>query len=121
MDANMNVLRRNTESVNPDQAARMTKFWGDESWRDAAYRSEQLGLFGGEIAEKAPNEAVVEAYRDRLKNVAGFKYVPKPVPMRNTKGPVIYYLFFASPNEIGNRIVEHIFDKYRNRAGLNER
>lgn len=121
MDANMNVLRRNTDSVHPDQAARMTKFWGDESWRTAAYRSDQLGLFKQDVLEKAPNEAVVEAYRERLKKVAGFKYVPKPVPMRNTKGPVIYYLFFASPSETGNRIVEHIFDKYRNRAGLNER
>jgi three-Cys-motif partner protein len=118
MDANMNVLRKNTDSVSPEQAARMTKFWGDESWRKAAYRSEP-GLFG-DIEEKTSNEAVVEAYRERLKTVAGFKHVPKPVPMRNTKGPVIYYLFFASPNATGNKIVEHIFDKYRNRGGLNE-
>jgi three-Cys-motif partner protein len=119
MDANMNVLRRNTDSVSPDQAARMTTFWGDESWRTAAYRSEP-GLFGV-IEEKESNEAVVEAYRERLKKVAGFKYVPKPVPMRNTKGPVIYYLFFASPNATGNKIVDYIFEKYRNRTGLNER
>lgn len=119
MDANMNVLHRNTHSVSPDQAARMTKFWGDESWRAAAYRNER-GLFEN-IQEKEPNESVVEAYRQRLKKIAGFKFVPKPVPMRNTKGPVIYYLFFASPNETGNRIVSHIFEKYRNRTGLNER
>jgi three-Cys-motif partner protein len=119
MDANMNVLKRNTDSVSPDQAARMTKFWGDESWRTAAYRSER-GLFD-EIKEKESNESVVEAYRERLKKVAGFKYVPKPVPMRNTKGPVIYYLFFASPNATGNKIVDHILDKYRDRTGLNER
>jgi three-Cys-motif partner protein len=116
MDANMNVLRRNTNSVKPDQAVRMTKFWGDESWRTAAYRSGR-DLFGDEYVEKEPNEAVVEAYRERLKKVAGFKYVPKPVPMRNTKGPIIYYLFFASQNATGGRIVEHIFSKYRNRVG----
>lgn len=114
MDANMNVLKRNTDSVSPDQAARLTKFWGDESWRTAAYRRDR-GLFN-ELSEKESNESVVEAYRERLKEVAGFKYVPKPVPMRNTKGPVIYYLFFASPNETGNKIVEHIFEKYRYRT-----
>ena len=64
---------------------------------------------------------VVEAYRERLKKVAGFKYVPKPIPMRNTKGPVIYYLFFASPNATANKIVDYIFNKYRNHTGLNER
>ncbi len=111
MDANMNVLWKNPDSVAPEQALRMTKFWGDNSWRVAAYRQE-LGLFGP-IEEKASNEAVVAAYRNRLKEVARFKYVPEPLPMRNSTGSVIYYLFFASQNSTGNKIAEHIFKKYR--------
>jgi three-Cys-motif partner protein len=55
----------------------------------------------------------VAAFRDRLKTVAGFKYVPDPMPMRNSKGAVIYYLFFASPNRSGGKIVQDIFNKYR--------
>jgi len=66
MDANMNVLWNNPDSVPADQASRMTAFWGDDSWRKAAYKTEP-GLFGP-MEEKAPNEAVVNAYRDRLKN-----------------------------------------------------
>jgi three-Cys-motif partner protein len=114
MDANMNVLWRNSESVAPEQAKRMTKFWGDDSWRSAAYRTEP-GLFGP-MEEKAPNESVVAAYRKRLKEVAGFKFVPDPLPMRNTRGAVVYYLFFASQNSTGNKIAEHIFRKYRGHA-----
>ncbi len=114
MDANMNALKKNPESVTPEQAQRMTNFWGDDSWRQAAYRTER-GLFE-EIEEKGTNEAVVEAYCERLKSVAGFKYVPEPLPMRNTRGTVIYYLLFASHNSTGNRIAEHIFKKYRNRV-----
>jgi len=66
--------------------------------------------------EKQSNDDLVAAYRDRLINVAGFKCVPEPMPMRLgvTKGPVIYYLFFASPNPTGKRIVEDIFCKWRN-------
>jgi hypothetical protein len=56
---------------------------------------------------------VIEAFRQRLKTVAGFGYVPEPIPMQNDKGAVIYYLFFASPNATGARIVEYIFEKYR--------
>lgn len=112
MDANMNVLWRNPDSVPPDQARRMTRFWGDESWRTAAYVSEP-GLFGP-MEEKAPNEAVVMAYRKRLKEIAGFKFVPEPLPMCNTCGAVVYYLFFASQNSTGDRIAEYIFQKYRN-------
>jgi len=115
MDANMNVLWNDPDSVVPEQAARMTKFWGDDSWRESAYKTEE-GLFGP-MQEKAPNEAVVAAYRQRLREVAGFKYVPEPLPMRNSRGAVVYYLFFASQNPTGYKIAEHIFKKYRNRMG----
>lgn len=111
MDANMNVLWKNPDSVQFDQAQRMTKFWGDESWREAAYTKER-GLFGP-IEEKATNDMVIAAYRKRLKEVAGFKYVPEPLPMCNTRGAVVYYLFFASQNSTGNKIAEHVFKKYR--------
>jgi hypothetical protein len=33
--------------------------------------------------------------------------------MKNQKGVVIYYLFFASHNETGNKIAKAIFQKYR--------
>jgi three-Cys-motif partner protein len=116
MDANMNVLWKNPDPVAVDQAQKMNKFWGDDSWRAAAYRVEQ-GLFGP-LEEKTSNDAVVAAYQKRLKEVAGFKYVPEPLPMCNTRGAVVYYLFFASQNSTGNRIAEHIFRKYRGHAGL---
>lgn len=111
MDANMNVFRRDPAKVTAAQAARMTAAWGDDSWRDAAYQPAP-SLFG-DVEEKATNEAVAAAFRDRLRTVAGFKYVPDPMPMRNSKGAVIYYLFFASPNEKGGKIVQDIFNKYR--------
>jgi three-Cys-motif partner protein len=114
MDANMNVLWKNPDVVASDQALRMTNFWGDESWRTAAYTIQQ-GLFGP-MTEKTSNESVVAAYQKRLKEIAGFKYVPEPLPMRNSCGAVVYYLFFASQNLTGNKIAEHIFKKYRNRV-----
>jgi three-Cys-motif partner protein len=55
-------------------------------------------------------------FRKRLQKVAGFKYVPHPMPMRNEKGALVYYLFFASQNQTGARIVKDIFDKYRARG-----
>jgi hypothetical protein len=55
-------------------------------------------------------------YRERLRKVAGFKYVPEPIPMRNDNGAVVYYLFFASPNKAGAHIVKDIFDRYHNKG-----
>lgn len=114
MDMNMNVLRRNPDKVSKEQIARMNAFWGDDSWRNVSY-TKSRDLFG-DIEEKASIEPVVAAYQDRLKKVAGFTYVPDPIPMRNSKGAIIYYLFFASPNETGAKIVGEIFDKYRSRG-----
>jgi three-Cys-motif partner protein len=114
MDMNMNILWKKPEKVNKSQLARMNDFWGDDSWRNIAY-TKTKGLFG-DIEEKAGIQTLAEAYQDRLKRIAGFAYVPEPIPMRNERGSILYYLFFASPNKIGAKIVQQIFDKYRNRG-----
>ncbi|SLM47055.1 conserved protein of unknown function [Nitrospira japonica] len=109
MDMNMNVLKHDPESVPSEQAERMTRFWGDGSWKSAAY-STTGNLFGYE--EKLDNETVTKAFRERLLGVAGFKHVSKPLAMRNSRGAVVYYLFFASPKPVALRIVKDIFKKH---------
>jgi hypothetical protein len=88
----------------------MNAFWGDESWRSVAYTPERSLV--GEL-EKETNEVIAEAFRQRLIQVAGFKRVPKPIPMRNKTGAIVYYLFFASQVDVAERIVIDIFDRYR--------
>jgi three-Cys-motif partner protein len=114
MDANMNVFMRDPSKVTADQAKRMDMVWGDSSWRTAAYR-QSVDLFG-EIEEKARNDDIAEAFRQRLKTVAGFAYVPSPVPMRNSRGAVVYYLYFATPKAVAAKIVKEIFDKYKDKG-----
>ena len=80
----------------------MTAFWGDNSWESAAFCTE-WNLFGE--PEKQSNEAIVEAFRIRLRDVAGFQFVPKPVPMRNSKNSTVYYLFFAAHQQTANKIM----------------
>ncbi len=113
MDANMNVFLHDPSKVAPAQALRMKAAWGDDSWRDAAYQMTPT-LFG-DIEEKAGNETVAQAFRDRLKTLAGFKYVPDPIPMRNSRGATVYYLYFATPKAVAANIVKDIFDAYRDR------
>jgi three-Cys-motif partner protein len=114
MDMNMNVLWHRPDKVDAAAAARMNAFWGDDSWRTAAYQQEPT-LFGPE-EKKAENEAVADAFRQRLKKVAGFANVPAPMPMRNTRGAIVYYLFFASPKPVAQDIVTDVFKKYRSRG-----
>ncbi len=114
MDMNMNVLKKDPSCTRRQgDVERMNAFWGDESWREVAYPT-TLNLFGE--PEKASNEMVADGFRTRLKKVAGFAYVPTPIPMRNTTGSTVYYLFFASHKPAAAKIVEYIFKKYATRG-----
>lgn len=114
-DMNRNVLRRNPERVNRRQLERMNAFWGDDTWTDAAYCVRQHGLFG-DAPEKVTNKELADAFKHRLVEVAGFKFVPDPMPMINSQNAVVYYLFFASQNNAGRKIVSDIFKKHSKRG-----
>lgn len=115
-DININVLHRDPRTVLPLHIERMNAYWGDESWRDVAYMESEPDLFGNTDLEKVSNERFAQAFRERLKRVAGFKRVPEPLPMRNSKSSIVYYLFFASQKGTAEEIVKYIFDKFGKRT-----
>ena len=115
-DINRNALRKDKEKVEEKQAKRMTRFWGNESWEKLAYKpSKQSHLFDPDHEEKVTNQELANAFKERLKKIAGFDFVPDPIPMKNTIGATVYYLYFASKKAVAQNIVRHIFDKYKNR------
>jgi len=117
-DINRNVLRRRRDEASSEQEARLTRFWGDDSWQGVAYRpSPQQSLWGNLPDEKTTNEELAAAFRQRLKKVAGFEHVPEPLAMRNSQNAVLYYLYFASHRPVAENIVRSIFNKYRKRGG----
>src|ERR1700722_13392232 len=115
LDINRNVLWRDPERVKESQVIRMNAYWGDDSWKEIAYRTD-TNLFS--TPDKQPNDIVAEAFRKRLKQEIGFARVPKPIPMRNSTGATVYYLFFASQKDTAEHIVADIFRKYENRGEL---
>jgi three-Cys-motif partner protein len=112
-DMNRNVLWRHPDGVDAADLKRMNEFWGDESWREIAYTT-KLNLFS--YPEKEENAVVAEGFRQRLLKVARFKHVVEPLPMRNTKGAIVYYLFFASQKLAAEDIIVDIFKKYGQRG-----
>jgi three-Cys-motif partner protein len=114
MDMNRNAIWRDPAKAPAGGVDRMNKFWGDDSWRNAAYaapRQTSLSFIGPEL-EKQGNKDIVAAFQHRLKTVAGFEFVPKPLPMRNSRKAVVYYLFFASPKAVAQKIITDIFRSY---------
>ena len=105
---NINVLRK-AGDYSEEQRARLRFYWGDDSWEDAAYRNDTT-LFGWKT--KRTNEEIVAAYCKRLVDVGGFLGASKPIPMKNGKGNVVYYLVFASSNDTGVRAVRSVANHF---------
>jgi three-Cys-motif partner protein len=110
-DINRAVLHHDPTSASEASISRLTAYWGDESWRDFAY-DKNPDLFGEVDLDKVSNPRFAEAFRQRLRKVAGFKRVPPPLAMRNKNRSVVYYLFFASQKDTAENIVKYIFDKF---------
>jgi len=72
-------------------------------------------MFGETEYEKVTNEQFEQAFRKRLKEVAGFNFVPEPMPMRNSNNAVVYYLYFATQSVTGEKIIKDIFKKHAQR------
>lgn len=117
MDINRNAARRDPHKSIPSKVAQMTRLWGDESWKEEAYAHVPT-LWEETVPVKVSNQTLAEAFRQRLIKKAGFKFVPKPMPMKTKSNSVIYFLYFASQKETGMDIVNDIFDKYRAKQGL---
>lgn len=101
MPMNRGALHRDGE-VAPDEAQAMTRFWGDETWRDAAYVHRD-GLFTNLGPEKASDIEFANAFCERLKKTAGFQGTTQPIPMKNSNGALMYYLIFALPNDTATK------------------
>ncbi|MCF7890563.1 three-Cys-motif partner protein TcmP [Candidatus Bipolaricaulota bacterium] len=111
-DMNRTVLWHNTDELEDWQINRMNKFWGDDSWRDVAYETKET-LFDFDRKIKRNMDHIVSAFRERMREEAGFEHVPEPVLFRNQNNAPLYYIFFGSQNDAANDIVKDIFNKYR--------
>jgi three-Cys-motif partner protein len=112
MDINRNIIFENLAKADPDDIARMNALWGNESWQDTLYRK-TLDLFGDEQLVKIDNyEGLAKEFHKRLKNKAGFKFIPTPILMSNKRNGPLYYLFFASHKSVAGDIIKYIFKKY---------
>ncbi|MEI6633450.1 MAG: three-Cys-motif partner protein TcmP [Chlamydiota bacterium] len=108
MDINRNTLRSRLNDASAIDIVSFKEFWGGEEWIGKMY---QPDLFG-DLDKVGTNRTLAGLFQQRLREVAGFKFVPNPILMKNTKGGELYFLFFASHQPVAQKIVEDIFTKY---------
>ncbi len=113
MDLNRRVLWHERDRVPQVHIDSANVVFGTDLWQPVAY-STNTNLFSEEFSTKNDTRAVLKFYRERLKSVAGFQYVPEPIAISNTAGAIMYHLYFGSQKEVANRVASFILKKFKN-------
>ena len=109
MDINRNTLRKRLANVDNADVAAFTEFCGTEDWKEEMYEKD---LFGDPV-KSINNKKLAEWFRKRIEVAGGFKFVPEPILMQNSKGGKLYFLYFASHQAVPHKVISDIFNKYR--------
>lgn len=109
MDINRNTLRKRLANADNADVTAFTEFCGTEDWKKEMYQDD---LFGDPV-KIVNNKKLSEWFRKRIISVGGFKFVPEPILMRNSKGGKLYFLYFASHQAVPHKVISEIFNKYR--------
>ncbi|MFH1893002.1 MAG: three-Cys-motif partner protein TcmP [Candidatus Zixiibacteriota bacterium] len=108
-DVKRNALRKNPTA---EGIERMNALWGDETWQNDLFEDD-VTLFG-KIPAKLEDREVLNRFRERLQKVAGFGHVSRALPLRNSRGLILFYLMLASQKPVATDIVNDIVKKYWN-------
>ena len=88
MDMNRNAIWRNPDKAPAGGLDRINKFWGDDSWRNAAYaEARQRSFFGPELVKQG-NEEIVAAFLAHTKTFHDI-YAPLTAP---AVSPILTFL-----------------------------
>jgi three-Cys-motif partner protein len=111
-DIQRNVFRSSPDQIPENHEKRMSRFWGDSSWKEVIYKA-QPTLFG-EVEERTTKsgKSLLDAFILRLKTKAGFKHVAGPLPLKNSLGVTIFYILFATNNDTAIRAANGAFKKF---------
>ena len=101
------------EEIDPKWAARLTKVYGDQSWRGLYRRSGQLDFFGQIYHLRTRGvKRLVSIYKENLKALFGDRFLDQSRTLKNSRNsPLFEFLFcVGNPNGIGpaKRIAKHI-------------
>ncbi len=97
------ALALDLEKLSTPDEDRATRLFGDESWRAIHTRRLEGRINAGDAREE-----YVNLMRWSLERHLGYRWT-HPLELKNTQGVPIYHMLFATDNEAGTRIMEHLY------------
>ena len=112
------IVRNLPKNKQPDEISdawksKLTRVFGNESWRDLYRPSEQPSLFGNESYTRDPGvDGIIRIYKSNLQEIVGNRLLGKSHRFKNSKNARIFeFIFFAGHPKgraIAHRIVEYL-------------
>lgn len=112
MDAHRTVLLADEGKIRPAMRAKMNAYWGDESWLDDLYSLDGMLPMDGLTRRKREPGALIEAFKKRLITIGGYLVVSNGIPMRNTKGNVVYHLLVGSHSAKAAQVIRALEKRF---------
>lgn len=115
--ARMLPKSRIPDDIDPAWANRLTRIYGDATWRDLYRENPQQELFGRPQEERTTGvDGLLEIYKKNLKHAFGARLLEKSVTLKAATNSPLFELIFCvgNPNGIGpakpiaKHILEHI-------------
>ena len=103
------------DEISPEWGKRLTRIFGDESWRNLYQEDPQGNLFGGVEYQREPGvDGLIDIYKEKLRTLFGKRFLEKSRTLRNSKNSPLFEFMFCvgNPNGIGpaKRIAKHILE-----------
>lgn len=100
------------DDVDPTWARRLTRVYGDESWRRLYRQNPQDSLFGQEYLRDVGITGLLDIYKSRLSDCFGSRLLQESCTLSNsTKAPLFEFIFCAGNKNgvpIAKRIAKHL-------------
>ena len=98
---------RDPESVSAAWKARLTRTYGDESWRDLYVT--QPGLFEQDkVKRQSGVDGLVKIYKDNLRNLFAGRFLKQSALLKNSRGAPLFEFMFCAGNSKGAAIAKRI-------------
>ena len=113
--ARMLPTSQQPDEISPEWAKRLTRIFGDESWRNLYQEDPQGNLFGGVEYQREPGvDGLIDIYKEKLRTLFGKRFLEKSRTLRNSRNSPLFEFMFCvgNPNGIGpaKRIAKYILE-----------
>ncbi len=105
----------NPDDISPSWAAKLTRIFGDESWRNLYYVDPQQSFFGEGSHKRDPGTAgISQLYKNKLKQLFEHRFMETSKTFANSRNSPLFEFVFCVGNEAGigpaKRIAQHILN-----------